>query len=508
MYPGFHALAHPERPAVIIAETGEMVTYRELDDRSIRLANLWHDRGLRRGDRVAILLENHPRYFEVVWAALRSGLYYTPINTHLTRDEIGYILDDCEARCLVTSEPFLDRVEGLATEISLLIGADADGFDRYEDLLAAASSHPRDDQPEGSGMFYSSGTTGRPKGILFPLPDREVSDPNPMVMPDSPLGLHGDAVYLSPAPLYHTSPVVTGTIVHRYGGTVVVMKTWDAQRCLLAIETYKCDTAQFVPTMFVRLLKLPAVVRERYDLSSLRQVSHAAAPCPVKIKQRMMQWWGPIIWEFYAGSENVGSTSIGPTEWLEHPGSVGRGRFCQVHICGDDGVDLPTGEIGDIWFDTPTAKMEYHHNPEATAAAMNDRGWYTMGDVGRLDEDGYLYLLDRRSFMIISGGVNVYPQEAENVLIMHDAVADVAVIGVPDDDLGEVAKAIVEVADGVTADAALAAGLLDFCAQQLAPYKCPRSVDFTDTLPRQDTGKLYKRLLRDRYWGDRESRIV
>jgi long-chain acyl-CoA synthetase len=508
VYPGTHALERPDRPAVVIAETGETVTYGELDERSNRLANLWHERGLRKGDRVAILLENHPAYFEVVWAALRSGLYYTPINTHLTGPEIAYIVADCEARCLVTSAEFTARVEDLDVEISLMMGDDADGFENYETALANASTKLREDQPEGSGMFYSSGTTGRPKGILFPLPDRSVSDPNPMVMPDSPLGLHPDAVYLSPAPLYHTSPVVTGTIVHRYGGTVVVMQHWDAQSCLDAIETYRCDTAQFVPTMFVRLLKLPAAVRDRYDLSSLRQVSHAAAPCPVEIKQRMMDWWGPIIWEFYAGSENVGSTTIGPEEWLAHPGSVGRARFCVVHICDVDGGELPAGEIGDIWFETPTAKMEYHHNPEATAAARNSRGWFTMGDVGMLDEDGYLYLRDRRSFMIISGGVNIYPQEAENVLILHDAVSDVAVIGVPDDDLGEVAKAVVEVADGVKADKTLADELLEYCASRLAHYKCPRSVDFADSLPRQDTGKLYKRLLRDRYWGDRDSRIV
>jgi long-chain acyl-CoA synthetase len=508
VYPGVHALERPDRPAVVVAETGETVTYAELDDRSIRLANYLYGRGLRPGDRVAILLENDPSYFEVVWAALRSGLYYTPINTHLTGPEIAYIVDDCAARALVTTPVFADRLAGLDVEISLSVKGDIAGFDRYEEVLSAACDQEREDQPEGSGMFYSSGTTGRPKGILFPLPDRQVGDRNPLVTPDSPLGLHSEAVYLSPAPLYHTSPVVTGTIVHRYGGTVVVMKRWDARRCLEVIERYRCDTAQFVPTMFVRLLKLPQEVRDAHDLSSLRRVSHAAAPCPVEVKQQMMDWWGPIIWEFYAGSENVGSTSIGPTEWLEHPGSVGRARFCQVHICDPDGGELPVGEIGDIWFETPSAQMTYHGDPDATAAAMNDRGWYTMGDVGLLDEDGYLYLRDRRSFMIISGGVNIYPQEAENVLIMHEAVGDVAVIGVPDSDLGEVAKAVVEPADGVVGDSALESELLEYCSQRLAKYKCPRTVDFTTSLPRQDTGKLYKRLIRDRYWGDHDSRIV
>ncbi|MDG2026751.1 MAG: acyl-CoA synthetase [Acidimicrobiales bacterium] len=505
MYPGAH---DPDRAAVVIAESGETVSYGELEQRSIQLARFWHHAGLQPGDHVAILLGNNPRYFEVVWAALRSGLFYTPINRHLTSAEVAFIVEDCGARSVVTSLAQTERIDGVAVEFPLMMDGTTAGWTAYEAALAAQPTEPLADQPNGHGMFYSSGTTGRPKGILFPLPDRQVTDDDPMVISGGPLGLLDGCVYLLPAPLYHTSPVVTGSLCHRYGGTVVVMERFDAAACLDTIERYQVDVAQFVPTMFVRMLKLPDDVRTRADLSSLRHVSHAAAPCPVEVKRRMIDWWGPIILEFYAGSENVGSTMITSEEWLAHPGSVGLPRFCTAHICDDDFNDLAVGEIGNVWFDTPGAAMEYHRDPEKTAENRSPQGWYTMGDVGHLDEDGYLYLTDRKSFMIISGGVNIYPQESENVLIAHDAVMDVAVIGVPNDDLGEEAKAVVQLVDPDAASDSLAADLLAHCGEQLARYKCPRSIDFVDELPRLDTGKLYKRLLRDRYWGERESRIV
>ena len=491
-----------------MAGSGETITYGELEGRSAQLARHWHAQGLRPGDHVAILLENHIRYFEVVWAALRSGLYYTPINWHLTGPEVAYIVEDCQARAVVTSAARADQVGEVSVDDQLMIGDAIDGWAPYEDTIAVQPAIPMDDQPCGIGMFYSSGTTGRPKGILFPPPDRQVDDPDPQLLPESPLGLGEGCRYLIPAPLYHTSPVVTGTMCHRYGGTTIVMERWDPAACLDAIERHQIDTAQFVPTMFVRMLKLPEEVREGADVSSLRRVSHAAAPCPVDVKREMIEWWGPIILEFYAGSENVGSTMIESDEWLEHPGSVGLPRFCTVHICDEEFEDLPTGEIGDVWFDTPGAAMEYHGDPEKTAASRSPQGWFTMGDVGYLDDDGYLYLTDRKTFMIISGGVNIYPQESENILVTHPAVLDVAVIGVPDDDLGEVAKAVIQLVDPDAAGDELAAELVEFCASRLARYKCPRSVDFVEELPRQDTGKLYKRLLRDRYWGDRDSRIV
>ncbi len=507
-FPGAHARSRPDHPAVVMAGSGETLTYRELDARSNQLARLWHERGLRRGDHVAIVLPNHLRYFEVVWAALRSGLYYTPVNWHLTAPEVAHLVNDCGARSVVTSVALASQVADLEPEIPLLLDGDLPGWESYEEAVGEQPTTPLVDEPEGAGMYYSSGTTGRPKGILFPLPDRTVHDEHPIMRYESPITNGPDAIYLSPGPLYHTAPVVTCSLAHRTGATTVVMERWDPEACLAAIERHHVTSAQFVPTMFVRLLKLPSATRGRYDLSSLRLVTHAAAPCPVEIKRQMLEWLGPIIWEYYAGSENVGSTLIGPEEWLAHPGSVGRPRFSTVHICDDDHRELAVGEIGNIWFDTPGAAFEYHGDAEKTAGSRSAEGWFNLGDVGHVDADGYLYLTDRQSFTIISGGVNIYPQETEDVLVVHPAVADVAVVGVPDDDLGEAVKAVVQLLDHRQAGPEMAADLMAFCRQQLAAFKCPRSIDFDEALPRQDTGKLYKRLLKDRYWGDRASRIV
>jgi acyl-CoA synthetase (AMP-forming)/AMP-acid ligase II len=505
MYPGNH---DPNRAAVVMAGSGETLSYGDLDARSAQLARYWHDAGLRRGDHVAILLKNRIAYFEVVWAALRSGLFYTPVNWHLTADEVAFVVESCEARSVVTSNLHTDKTGGFTVEVPLMMDGATSDWLAYETALEQHPPTALPEQPCGHGMFFSSGTTGRPKGILFPLPDRLVTDDDPMVLSGGPLGLADGCSYLVPAPLYHTSPVVTGALCHRYGGTVIIMERWDPALCLDTIQRYQVDVAQFVPTMFVRMLKLPAETRDAFDLSSLRVVTHAAAPCPVEVKRQMIDWIGPIILEFYAGSENVGSTMITSKEWLAHPGSVGLPRFCTTHICNDEFDEVPLGEIGNVWFDTPGAAMEYHNDPEKTAENRSPQGWYTMGDVGRVDEDGYLYLTDRRTFMIISGGVNIYPQEAENVLIGHPAVLDVAVIGVPNDDLGEEAKAVVQLVDPDAATPTLAAELLTFCEESLARYKCPRSVDFTTQLPREDSGKLFKRRLRDEYWGNQESRIV
>ncbi|MEX2293056.1 MAG: acyl-CoA synthetase [Acidimicrobiales bacterium] len=508
MFPGFHAEHRPNHPAVVMAASGETVTYRELDERSNRLARLWHQRGLGPGDHVAILLPNDPIWFDAVWAALRSGLYYTPVNWHLTAPEVAYIVRDCGARSVLAAAAFADKVTDLQIEIPLVVGGEIDGWESYEAAVAAQRATPLDHQPEGAGMFYSSGTTGRPKGILFPLPDRTVHDEHPILRYESPIANGPNDVYLSTAPMYHTAPVVTCSLAHRTGATTVIMERWDPEACLAAIERHRVTSAQFVPTMFVRLLKLSPDVRKRHDTSTLRLVTHAAAPCPVEVKHQMIDWFGPIIWEYYAGSENVGSTLIGPEEWLAHPGSVGLPRFTTVHICDDDHNELSIGEIGNIWFDTPGAAFEYHGDPAKTASSRSSEGWFNLGDVGYLDTDGYLYLTDRQSFTIISGGVNIYPQEIEDVLIMHPKVADVAVFGVPNDDLGEEVKAVVQLLEPTLAGADMVTELLAFCQDKLASFKWPRSIDFDAALPRQDTGKLYKRLLKDRYWGDRASRIV
>ena len=491
-----------------MAGSGETITYRELNDRSNRLAQLWYDRGLRRGDHVAILLPNHPRYFDAVWAALRSGLYYTPVNWHLTASEANYIVADCGARSVVTSLSLAAAAADIDVEVPLMIDGTVAGWQSYEDAVANYPVEPLAEEPEGAGMFYSSGTTGVPKGILFPLRDAKISDESPLSKYRSPIQSDGDTIYLSPAPLYHTAPVVFCSSAHRVGATTVVMEKWDPEDALRFVEKYKINRAQFVPTMFVRILKLPDEVRLKYDLSSLETVFHAAAPCPVDVKRKMIDWLGPIIWEYYAGSENVGSTIISPEEWLAHPGSVGRPRFCTVHICDDDHNELPVGEIGRIWFDTPGANFEYHGDADKTRDSRSPEGWYNLGDVGYLDDDGYLYLTDRVSFTIVSGGVNIYPQEAENVLLAHPAVADAAVFGVPNEEFGEEVKGVVQLLDGSLGSPDLEQELLSFCRSRLAAFKCPRTIDFMAELPRQDTGKLYKRLLRDRYWGDRVSRIV
>ncbi len=500
-----HAANHPDKPAVIMASSGETVSYRELDERSNRLAQLFRARGIGVGGHVAILLDNHARYYEVAWAAQRAGLYLTPINWHLGADEAGYIVRDCGADALVTSARFAELVgemgeaiDGVGTKLS--IEGTLPGFEAYEDALERSKSEPIPDESEGSWMFYSSGTTGRPKGIKQALSGAgfgEVASPIEMLL-RGVYGFGDHTRYLCPAPLYHAAPLGWTCTTQRIGGTVVVMERFDPEDALSCIERFGITEAQFVPTHFVRMLKLDEVARGRHDLSTLRTAVHAAAPCPVEVKRQMIDWWGPKIYEYYAGSEGVGLTAIGPEEWLAHPGSVGKAVLGIAHILDEEGVEQPPGEIGQIWFETDS-RFEYHNDSAKTAEAWNDRGFGTIGDVGYLDEEGFLYLTDRISHMIISGGVNIYPQEVEDALIVHPSVADAAVIGVPDAEMGEAVKAVVQVAEGVDATEELGAALIAFCRDRIAHFKCPRSVDFVEELPRLPTGKLLKRKLRDQY---------
>jgi long-chain acyl-CoA synthetase len=513
MTPGWFAERTPDVPAIIMGSNGETVTYAQLEERSVRVARALRSLGLRVGDHIAILMENNRPYLEVAWAAQRSGLFYTAINTHLRAGEVQYILDDCGAVALVASESMVEVVAGLnLTRVDIRVSAvgDLPGYARYDELLESATSDPLRDECEGREMLYSSGTTGRPKGVRKQLPGTPLGDPTsaPVQIAQGLYARGGatDVVYLSPAPLYHGAPLVSSMSIHRLGGTVVVMERFDPSQCLQLIERHGVTQGQFVPTMFVRMLRLPHEERERYDLSSLRYVVHAAAPCPVEVKRQMIDWWGPIIHEYYSGTEDIGNTYISPEEWLAHPGSVGR-PTSECHIVGDNGEELPPGEAGLVYF-AGGRPFEYHNDPEKTASVTNERGWRTLGDVGYLDEDGYLYLTDRQAHMIISGGVNIYPQEAENLLTGHPAVADVAVIGVPDPEMGEAVKAVITLTDPDAAGPELAAELLAFCRSELATYKCPRNVDFVDTLPRDDSGKLYKRLLRERYWEGHDSRVI
>jgi long-chain acyl-CoA synthetase len=504
--PGAHVEARGDAPAIIMAESGEVVGYRELDARSKRVARLFREAGLRVGDHVAILLENHPRYFEIVWGAQRAGLYTTPINWHLKPEEVGYIVEDCGATALVTSaqlaevaralEPHLARVK-----LRLMIDGTANGFAAYEDAIAKHPAEPLPEETEGAIMFYSSGTTGRPKGIKPPLSGKPFGEAGGglTLLFQFKYGISAESVYLCPAPLYHAAPLGWTTSVQRLGGTVVVMERFDPAKALELIERHRVTHAQFVPTHFVRMLKLPESERRRYAFGSLQKAIHAAAPCPIDVKRAMIAWWGNAIEEYYAGSEGNGFCAIGAEEWLAHPGSVGKPLLGKVHIVGENGQEQPVGEAGQIWFESET-RFEYHNDPKKTADAFNAQGWSSLGDIGYLDAEGFLYLTDRASHMIISGGVNIYPQEVENELVMHPAVADVAVIGVPHPEMGEQVKAVVVPAEGATPGAELEARLIAFTRERIAHYKCPTSVDFVEALPRLPTGKLRKAELRKRYW--------
>jgi len=508
MYPGTHATTTPEKPAVIMTGSGQTLSYRQLDDLSRQLAVALHDRGLRTGDVVAMLSDNAAECFVVYWAALRSGLYLTAINYHLTADESAYIVEDCDAKVLIVS----GRLGALAATVRELVpglehaiafDGEVAGFEVFEDLVAASGDRRLDEQPRGSDMLYSSGTTGRPKGVKPPLLPISVDQPgDPLTgLASQALGFGPDDVYLSPAPIYHAAPLRWSGVVHAVGGTVVVMERFNAAEALEVIERHRVTVTQMVPTMFVRLLQLDDAARKAADVSSLRLAIHAAAPCPQDVKQAMIDWWGPILLEYYSSTESSGLTLISSQEWAAKRGSVGRSMFGPVHICDEQGTELPVGEVGLVYFERETRPFEYHNDPEKTKAAEHPAhpSWTTVGDMGRVDEDGYLYLTDRQSFMIISGGVNIYPQEVEDALTLHPAVYDVAVIGVPDPVMGEQVKAVVQVRPGVVAGNELAEELIEHAKSKVAGYKAPRSVDFVDELPRTPTGKLVKRHLVERY---------
>ncbi|QYG94464.1 AMP-binding protein [Iamia sp. SCSIO 61187] len=514
MYPGVHATTTPDKPALIMGGTGEAVTYRELDERSNQLARLWRDHGLEPGDHVAIFSENQPRYLEVMWAALRSGLYITTVNSYLSAEEVAYILDDSGARSLVTTTDKADvAAEALkdapGVALPLLIGDGDARFESYVDAVSAMPTERLEEEPAGEMMLYSSGTTGRPKGIKRPLSGNTI-DQGIMIaaLLGGVFGMDADTTYLSPAPLYHSAPIGFNLGVQSLGGTTVIMEKFDPVEALRLIEAHQAGHSQWVPTMFVRMLKLPPEQREAFDVSSMQVAVHAAAPCPVEVKHQMMAWWGPVLWEYYAGTELNGFCLVKPEDWLERPGTVGKPLIGEIHILDEEGNELPPGEGGTIYFGGGPP-YEYHNAPEKTESSKDPKGhgWTTLGDVGYLDEDGWLFLTDRKAFMIISGGVNIYPQEIEDCLIMHPKVADVAVFGIPDDEMGESVLAAVQPAEGVEPGPHLEAELGSFAREHIAGYKVPKRFEFLDELPRLPTGKLYKRKLRDTYWHGRDRAI-
>jgi len=504
MHPFIHARTHPDKPAVIMARSGETISYAALEARSNQIAHFFRAQGLRPGDCIAILAENGPSYFELVWAAQRSGLYYACVSTKLNANEVAYLLTDSAAKLLVTSQALAPVAATAAAKAHLdalfILGDAKPPFESLDERIAPLPQSRIADESFGTDMLYSSGTTGFPKGIKPARPEGPIDQPSALTEIGNKLyQIDAESIYLSPAPLYHAAPLRWSMTVHRLGGTVIIMDHFDAEAVLVLIARYRVTHAQFVPTHFVRMLKLPTEARLSYDTSSLITVFHAAAPCPVPIKKAMIDWLGPIIQEYYAGTEGNGFTTLNSHEWLTHPGSVGRAITGEVHICDEDGNPLPIDAEGAIYF-AGGQPFAYHNDPEKTASVTNQHGWTTLGDVGRVDAEGYLYLTDRKSFMIISGGVNIYPAEIENLLVTHPKVADVAVIGIPDEDLGETVLAIVQPMDWTDANDALAEELIVFGRAQLSHIKAPRRVDFMRQLPRLPTGKLPKRVLRDRYW--------
>jgi long-chain acyl-CoA synthetase len=513
MYPGTFAARTPDKPAVIMATGGQVITYAELDAEANRLSRVLRAAGLQPGDHVALCLENHSRFLSIIWGAHYAGLYYTAMSSRLTTEEMAYILEDCGAQAFITSAHKAEQAAELVDQmprvkVRLMIDGVIDGYEPYEGTIEAQPSTPlEEERVEGQDMLYSSGTTGRPKGVKMALPGTPLGDAPDSVTALGQLlfGTSEETVYLSPAPLYHAAPLRFCRAAHRVGATVIVMEHFDPEQYLQLVERHGVTFSQVVPTMFIRLLKLPDDVRRRYDTSSLTAVVHAAAPCPVEVKAKMIEWWGPIIHEYYAGTEGNGFVYTNSTDWLAHRGSVGKALVGTLHIVGEDGEEVPTGESGTVYFEGEAAStFEYHNDAEKTESSRDPRGrgWSTLGDVGYLDDDGFLYLTDRKAYMIITGGVNVYPQEAENVLAMHPKVTDVAVFGVPNDDFGEEVKAVVEPVSLDDAGPDLERELIAYCKEHLADVKCPRSVDFRSELPRHPTGKLYKRLLKDEYWAD------
>ena len=500
MHPSIHAAAQPDTLAIVMAGSGETMTYAGLETRSNQVAQLLRAQGLKRGDTVVVWLDNCLDYLPICWGAQRAGIVFVAMSTKLTRDEAAYIVTDSGALAVFAGARFAEIAAQLPpTAGRYAVGGAIPGWASFEDAAAAQPGTPIADQSPGRDMLYSSGTTGRPKGVRGPLPEGALDAPEALVGLVKALYDFGPGmVYLSPAPLYHAAPLRYCMSVQRYGGTVVVMERFEPETYLALVEKYRVTHSQLVPTMFVRMLKLPDEVRSKYDLSSMRVAIHAAAPCPVDVKQAMLDWWGDVIFEYYSATEGAGFTAITPTEWRAHPGSVGRALLGEIRVLGDDDGVLGPNQTGRIYF-AGGPGFSYHNDAEKTAASRTAHGC-TFGDIGHVDDDGFLYLTDRAAYMIISGGVNIYPQEAENVLTMHPAVADVAVFGVPDAEMGEAVKAVVQPKDPAAAGPELAAELIAFTRSRLSHVKCPTSVDFLDELPRHDTGKLYKRLLRDRYW--------
>lgn len=493
--------------AAVMADGSGLLTRARLEQDSVRIARFLREAGLEPGDRVAILMENRTDWFRVVMGVRRAELLFVPVNWHLKQNEIRHVLDNSDARAIVTSDQHIELASAACADVSaislrLTVDQTNEGFKSLDEVISGCSPIAPTTEFDGGAMLYSSGTSGKPKGILRSrgrVPFGTHTSVEALLI--QLYGMDDQTRYLSPAPLYHASPIGFTVAVLLAGGTVVVMPSFDAEATLAAVEHHRITMVQFVPTHMVRLLKLPEDVRHKYDLSSIAVVVHAAAACPPDVKRRTIEWLGPIVYEYYSGSEGCGFTALDSAEWLAHPGSVGKSFRGPIHILDPDtGSELQTGDIGMVYFELGE-KFAYHKDPSKTERCFSAQGWGTHGDLGHLDKDGYLYLADRAVNLIISGGVNIYPQEIEDVLLAHPQVADAAVIGVPHEEFGQTVKAVIEAVAGTSPDADTLAA---WCKSQLADFKCPRSFDFNTALPRYPNGKLLKRQLMDQYWPARQ----
>jgi len=513
---GFWQRAEREPGHVALVEPGGTEhTAGDLLERANQLVHGLRALGLETGDSIATVLPNSVESVEVYLAALQAGWFLTPINFHLAAPEIAYIVNDCEAKAFVTHARFAELVEAAAKEIDVpeatrfVVGGAVGGFRAYEEIGAGQPTSMPTERTAGMAMHYTSGTTGRPKGVKRTLtgldPDTS-AEMFAMFLALFGIGEEGDNVHLVVAPNYHTAVTMFGGSSLQLGHTVVQMDRWEPEETLRLIERYGVTHSHMVPTMFHRMLALPDDVKDRYDVSSMRWAVHAAAPCPVDVKRRMLEWWGPVIYEYYGATEG-GGTLVTPEEWLAKPGTVGTPwPISQIQILGDAGEEVATGEIGTVYMRMDTGQFEYKDDPAKTEASRQGE-FFTVGDMGYVDEDGSLFLVDRKSDMIIAGGVNIYPAEIEAELLAFPKVGDAAVFGVPDPDLGEQIKAVIEPAEDVAADDELRSEIMEFLRGRLGKYKWPRSIDFIEEMPRDPSGKLYKRRLRAPYWEDRERAI-